>query len=46
MYILFIYLFGRKRERVSGEEAEGKGQTDSALSSEPDLGLSPRTLLS
>ena len=38
-----MYLFGREREieQKSGAEGEGKGEEDSLLSVEPDLGLDP-----
>jgi len=46
--ILFIYLsvrdWERKRERVGRGGAEGEGQADSVLSTEPDAGLGPTTL--
>ena len=38
--ILFIYL--RDRESTNWGEGEGDGQTDSLLSTEPDVGLDPK----
>ena len=44
IFFLKDFIYSSGRENTSGRVAEGEGETDSPLTREPNVGLSPRTL--